>query len=250
MTNHAKTSEHSRKICDFIVGTLKERHDVPIKHAQNMCSIGSGPVFLYVYHQKDGVTIYLYCDIGDLDRIRSVTNGAINIETRHSLGSPWAKITPYFVRVKSLQEAELIPPIYEFLASKPRDSNPARKRPVYVLPSEDGLRAREEGGKISIFVNRYERDSKNRSACIKIYGSVCKGCGFDFAKKYGDIGDGFIHVHHLTPLAEAGRKHEINPKDDLRPVCPNCHEMLHRRTPPFTIAELRGIIGAAEKASK
>jgi len=242
MADHAKASEHSRNICDLIVDRLRETGDIPVKHAKEMCSIGSGPVFLYVYHQNDGVKIYLYCDIGDLDSIRSITKNALNIEARKSLGSDWAKITPYFVRIKSLQEAELVPRIYEFLASKPRNNKPAQKKPLYVLPSEDGVSARDEGGKISMFVNRYERDSSNRSACIKIYGAICVVCGFDFAKKYGDIGNGFIHVHHLTPLFEAGRKHKVNPKKDLRPVCPNCHEMLHRRTPPFTIDELRKFI--------
>jgi 5-methylcytosine-specific restriction protein A len=29
--------------------------------------------------------------------------------------------------------------------------------------------------------------------------------------------------------------------NDLKPVCPNCHAMLHRRTPPYSIEEL-GII--------
>jgi hypothetical protein len=229
------------------VDNLKEKGEVPVKHAKNMCSIGSNPVFLYVYHQKHGVTIYLYCDLGDLDKIRDITSNLLSIETRKSLGSDWAKITPFFVRIKTQEEAELVPRIYEFLASKPRESKSAGEKPVYTLPSEDGICAREEGGKISVFVNRYERDPKNRSSCIKIYGAKCRVCGFDFSKKYGEIGDGFIHVHHLTPLSESGRKHKINPKDDLRPVCPNCHEMLHKKMPPFTIEELRELIESCDQ---
>jgi 5-methylcytosine-specific restriction protein A len=30
--------------------------------------------------------------------------------------------------------------------------------------------------------------------------------------------------------------------NDLVPVCPNCHAMLHTRRPAMTIAELRGMI--------
>ncbi len=247
MTNHAETSEHSRDICDLIVDRLREKGDVPVKHAKNMCSIGSDPVFLYVYHQRIGVTIYLYCDIGDLDSLHGFTNNAITIETRQSLGSDWAKLTPYFIKIKSQQEAELIPPIYEFLASKPSGRRSPRRKSVYFFPSEDGVAAREEGRKVSIFVNRYERDSKNRFACIRIHGAICIVCGFDFTKKYGDIGNGFIHVHHLKPLSEVGREHKIDPRVDLLPVCPNCHEMLHMRTPPFTIDELKELIVTAER---
>jgi 5-methylcytosine-specific restriction protein A len=120
---------------------------------------------------------------------------------------------------------------------------------MFVLPSEDGIGSREEGDRVSVVVNKYERDPENRKACIKIYGAVCNVCGFDFAKMYGAIGDGFIHVHHLTPLSQARRKHKTDPKDDLRPVCPNCHEMLHRRTPPFTIEELKEFTSVMEKNS-
>ena len=56
------------------------------------------------------------------------------------------------------------------------------------------------------------------------------------AKVYGDIGKGFIHVHHLTPLWDIRQGYEVNPVKDLRPVCPNCHAMLHRGT-PYTIEE-------------
>jgi 5-methylcytosine-specific restriction protein A len=49
----------------------------------------------------------------------------------------------------------------------------------------------------------------------------------------------FIHVHHLTPLSTIGKKHKVDPREDMRPVRPNCHEMLHRRTTAFSIDELR-----------
>jgi predicted HNH restriction endonuclease len=46
-------------------------------------------------------------------------------------------------------------------------------------------------------------------------------------------------VHHLRPLSGIAEEYEIDPVEDLRPVCPNCHAMLHRKTPPYTIDELR-----------
>lgn len=50
--------------------------------------------------------------------------------------------------------------------------------------------------------------------------------------------EGLIHVHHLKPLGEVGEGYLLDPVADLRPVCPNCHAMLHRRKPALGIDEL------------
>ncbi len=75
--------------------------------------------------------------------------------------------------------------------------------------------------------------------CIKHYGAVCIVCDFSFEQVYGDLGAGFIHVHHLTPLSDIGREYQVNPIKDLRPVCPNCHAMLHREKETLSIEVLR-----------
>ena len=100
-----------------------------------------------------------------------------------------------------------------------------------------------EGGKTTVVVNRYERDPKARDACIKMFGAKCSVCEFDFLRTYGKIGQGRIHVHHLRPLSEIKERYKLNPATDLRPVCPNCHEMLHVKKPePYTIEELKGML--------
>jgi 5-methylcytosine-specific restriction protein A len=44
-------------------------------------------------------------------------------------------------------------------------------------------------------------------------------------------------------LAQVGGEYQVDPIADLRPVCPNCHAMLHSRRPtPLSIAELKRII--------
>ncbi|MGA7858368.1 MAG: HNH endonuclease [Terracidiphilus sp.] len=111
----------------------------------------------------------------------------------------------------------------------------------YLFPSEDES-ALIEGGRTLVQVNRYERDPRARERCIQIFGVHCTVCGFDFAETYGKIGAGFIHVHHLTPLSIEKKKHRIDVHRDLRPVCPNCHEMLHRKKPPLSIRELKARI--------
>jgi 5-methylcytosine-specific restriction endonuclease McrA len=97
-----------------------------------------------------------------------------------------------------------------------------------------------EGTKIKILVNKFERDTKARGKCIEHYGAVCTACKFDFKEKYGDIGKGFIHVHHKVPLSEIGKSYKVDPINDLIPVCPNCHSMIHKRKPkPFTIDDIK-----------
>jgi 5-methylcytosine-specific restriction protein A len=46
-------------------------------------------------------------------------------------------------------------------------------------------------------------------------------------------------VHHLKSLAEIGAEYELDPVRDLRPVCPNCHAMIHRKYPPYGLEEVR-----------
>ncbi|MBI5828635.1 MAG: HNH endonuclease [Chloroflexi bacterium] len=99
-----------------------------------------------------------------------------------------------------------------------------------------------EGAKKQVTVNAYERNPKARTACIAKYGSKCAVCEFDFEKHYGEIGSGYIHVHHLKPLASVSEKYEVDPIEDLRPVCPNCHAMLHKKEPPYSIEELQVMI--------
>ncbi len=99
-----------------------------------------------------------------------------------------------------------------------------------------------EGAAKQIWTNRYERSASARRTCIKKYGFTCSVCNFDFEKIYGQIGSEYIHVHHIVPLSEHSEEYSINPIRDLRPVCPNCHAMIHTRKPPYTIEEMRQLI--------
>ena len=95
-----------------------------------------------------------------------------------------------------------------------------------------------EGAATQITVNRYERDRKARQAALNYHGCRCKVCDTDMTAIYGDIAQGFIHIHHLVPLSAIKEDYRLDPHKDLIPVCPNCHAMLHRRNPPFTPEEL------------
>ncbi|HEK2705573.1 TPA: HNH endonuclease [Pseudomonas aeruginosa] len=63
-----------------------------------------------------------------------------------------------------------------------------------------------------------------------------------FGERFGELGRGFIHVHHVVPVSEIGESYEVDPIKDLIPLCPNCHAMIHRRNPPLSVDELKGLM--------
>lgn len=88
--------------------------------------------------------------------------------------------------------------------------------------------ARTEGGKRVFFSVRRERDGTLRKIAPAIHGYNCMACGFNYEDCYGEIGKGFIEVHHVVPLASAGVV-KTNPETDLVVLCANCHRMVHRK---------------------
>jgi len=163
--------------------------------------------------------------------------------SRKKKDSTWAHNFPLNIRVRTEGELQQLLPIID----SAERSIVARGEPDIAFPDTLAQELRPsdsfpEGAKKSITINAYERSPDARAACIAHYGLVCTACGFDFEETYGDLGRGFIHVHHIVPIASVAADYEVNPIKDLRPVCPNCHEMLHRRQPPLSIDELKVLI--------
>ena len=100
-----------------------------------------------------------------------------------------------------------------------------------------------EGKQKKIYTTKYERSYKNREKAIKIHGTRCMVCDFDFEEAYGELGKDFIEVHHTKPLYSLEEEMEINPEEDLVCLCSNCHRMIHRkRDKVLTVEELKGIM--------
>ena len=145
------------------------------------------------------------------------------------------------LKLGNVSESE-INEAYEFLSQEYWSS-----LNVMIFPEE--VNAEEtfrEGAVRQVSVNAYERDLKARQKCINYYGSDCSACGFNFGKSFGQLGEGFIHVHHLRPISEIAEEYNVDPIKDLRPVCPNCHAMIHRRSPPFSIEEIKVLLEATK----
>ena len=104
---------------------------------------------------------------------------------------------------------------------------------LYVSVSPSGLsqpefEPRPEGAEIQRLISTHERDPSLRAQCLKIHGHHCKICEINLGSIYGKLGEDFIHVHHLSPLSRGRQPRRTDPNNDLIPVCPNCHSMIHR----------------------
>lgn len=99
-----------------------------------------------------------------------------------------------------------------------------------------------EGTRRQISVNTYERNRVARDNCLKYYGFRCAVCDQCMSEIYGTVAEELIHVHHCKPLSEIREGYEVDPIKHLRPVCPNCHAVIHRRKPPYKIEEVKGFL--------
>ena len=122
-----------------------------------------------------------------------------------------------------------------------RDMGPTADHPAQVVP---GTFAPDTVS--SVDLNRYERAPDARGRCLAFHGTACAACGFSFEASFGDIGRGFIDVHHIVPPALLSSGYQLDPVADLVPLCPNCHAMVHYGvTSPRTVSELRNILSAS-----
>ena len=104
-----------------------------------------------------------------------------------------------------------------------------------------------EGAVVKTTVNAYERNPAARRDCIAHYGTACIVCGFEFGEFYGSSMADYIQVHHLIPLSSLGKQYRVNPVHDLRPVCPNCHAVIHSTQPPLSIYEVKKLVSRRKK---
>lgn len=117
--------------------------------------------------------------------------------------------------------------------------------PVQGLPEEvNDADTLVEGATARVFVNAYERSSEARRRCLAHHGRSCCICGFDFGAKYGPAASGFIHVHHIVPLSTIRGRYEVDPLRDLRPVCANCHAVIHLGGGCRTIDEMKALLSS------
>jgi 5-methylcytosine-specific restriction protein A len=121
--------------------------------------------------------------------------------------------------------------------------------PPSLVPAEEAVNSAKdlalfEGTLKAVELTLYERNATARRLCIEHYGPTCQACGLNYEDKYGAIGTDLIHVHHVTPLSAIGETYLVDPVRDLVPLCATCHHVVHRRNPPYSVAEIRDAIEA------
>jgi 5-methylcytosine-specific restriction protein A len=96
---------------------------------------------------------------------------------------------------------------------------------------------------------RIERNHSNSKKVKDLKGYICEACGFDFKNFYGDIGEGFIEAHHNTKLADLpeGKRIKLDYEHDFSVLCSNCHRMVHKKNPPYTVLEIQEKIRKGKK---
>ena len=99
-----------------------------------------------------------------------------------------------------------------------------------------------EGAILEILRSVYVRDPNARRQCIDKHGPICCICKFSFEGRYKKVADGFIHVHHVRQLSNIRKEHKVDPIKHLRPVCPNCHAVLHMTNPAYSIEEVKSFL--------
>ena len=108
----------------------------------------------------------------------------------------------------------------------------------------DDYESQIEGDRNQSACGKYERSVRNRMLCLDFWGFSCQTCGLDPEQTYGLAGKKIIHVHHKTPLSQMEKPGPVDPKSDLIPLCPNCHNFAHKRVPPFSPEEIKEILSA------
>ena len=159
--------------------------------------------------------------------------------------SSWAARFPSVFQIDGEQDLERAEQL--ILASskviKPSGREKAYPRPEYYAAEELPPEAEYlEGSASRVLVNAYERNRRARETCLRHCGRSCVACGFNFRDNYGESTAGYIHVHHVVPISRVGTGYRLHPINDLRPLCPNCHAVIHLKEPPFSIEDVKQML--------
>lgn len=105
---------------------------------------------------------------------------------------------------------------------------------------------REQQEYLEGFEREVTRELKARNRAVveeakRRFGVTCVVCGFNFGHFYGPSAHGFIEGHHLEAMASYRGPRKVTP-DEIRPVCANCHRMLHRGKKLLSIERLKRMI--------
>lgn len=209
------------------------------------------PITLNGHFGTDFSTIYDLQDEGEIEELRKkikahpvLKNIDKREEPRYTEVLKWYRL---FVKSLHKNAAPYLVPGEEddftpIVADNPEP--PVEHNDADYAPDSEGLEHQFN-------LTKKERNPKLRRKCIEHYKKLwggrihCICCGFDFGKAYGEIGEDYIEIHHVTPHHTFEGEHMVDPANDLIPLCSNCHSMIHKGAPGrgtcMTLKELKDI---------
>lgn len=149
----------------------------------------------------------------------------------------------------------------EYISSNPFDYDDIQKLSI------DTIETKEEKRKIIVYDEKEMvvegktifKETKHKKRCTKLRNAViqkftkenghisCSVCGFDFEEVYKELGKGYIEIHHEVPIYqysdEGFGQYVEEAVKNMKPLCANCHRMIHRQKNPLSIEELKRIVG-------
>lgn len=245
MPSHTNAHAGSRRLCDQLFMALQSKiPDLRSARAKDTCGFYQPEHnrFAYAYHRIDSPHVRVYFR-GKASAPPVDSTGTIDIHKRPKVEKGWDKELPYFLNIVRQSQVEpaaqvLITFAHPLANRRKRGKSTDVASTDMALPEElPNSATLPEGVKKTIEVNVFERNPTARKRCVRHYGAKCTICGFDFGLVYGPRGKGFIHVHHLVPMSQIEADYRVNPITDLRPVCPNCHAMIHRNPKQVSTCE-------------
>lgn len=88
----------------------------------------------------------------------------------------------------------------------------------------------------------FEINAEAKKKCFELYGLDCYVCDLSFKEVHGQPGRKFMQVHLIKPWSEIGELERLNAAAHLRPVCPNCHAIIHLENPPLSFDAVRNML--------
>lgn len=241
---HDDGNADGQALCDALHEQLDKRLGDIHRESTSSCAIWQTDFtrFAYILHKKKSSDIQVYFR-ADPGFAFTVPDESLTVHTRPEVPEKgWAREFPSYLTLGSLDQ---VTPTVQFLIDYAVPLAKPKRRKTSV--GERKKLRLSEGRRLSVVQTRVERNPKARRICLAHYGATCQGCKQDLTESYGEVASGLIHVHHLSPFADAESERKVDPICDLRPVCPNCHAVIHRRSPPYRLEELAAFIDNAAK---
>ncbi len=137
----------------------------------------------------------------------------IRVSSKELLGTKWGQRTYRYTN------PQIESKLKELMKPKDDSFNDSIETVITDKEGRRSLRKHLVKERSNKLVSKFKQHLSSYKCCI---------CGFNFEETYGEIGAGFIEVHHKKPVSDLKEDEQISTKD-LIAVCSNCHRMLHRK---------------------